>query len=471
MAATPKLKEECGIIGIHRHREASDLAYLGLHSLQHRGQEAAGISASNGERIKTIKGMGLLDEVFDPHDVVRLRPAFQALGHVRYATQGDNILENAQPLMVRSHQGDFAVAHNGQIVNAPELRLQLEEEGSIFQGTTDTEVICHLIQRAKGSMLEKITAAARQLIGAFSLVIMTKNTMYAVRDRWGFRPLCMGRLNESWVIASESCALSLVGAKLLRDVAPGEIIKLGKQGFENVLYPEDQKTSHNFCAMEYVYFSRPDSNVEGLNVHSVRRETGRILARRDNVEADVVIGVPDSSLSAAMGYAEERGLPYEMGLVKNRYIGRTFINPGPETRAANVRIKLSAIRDIIKDKRIILLDDSIVRGTTAKRIVQLMQEVGAKEIHMRIVSPPLIAPCFYGIDLKDKRQLLAANLSKDDLCHFFSCDSLEFLTIEELKEACGEEICTSCFTERYPTDLFSYDQFVGDTDHLMFEKK
>ncbi|MDO5734587.1 MAG: amidophosphoribosyltransferase [Eubacteriales bacterium] len=456
------MKEECGIIGVHRHELATDLVYLGLHSLQHRGQEACGISASAGRSITTVKGSGLVDDVFQStEDLEKLKPAFQSLGHVRYATSGENILENTQPLMVRSHQGDFCVAHNGQIVNAPELRYELELKGSIFQGTTDSEVICHLIQRAKGSMLEKISAACQQLVGAFSLAIMTKNTMYAVRDKNGLRPLCLGRMDESWVISSESCALNLIGSKLLRDVAPGEIIKLGKQGFESHFYVEAAERRKKLCAMEYVYFARPDSRLDEHNVHQVRRQTGFVLGQRDEVEADIVIGVPDSSLSAASGYAEARGLPYEMGLVKNRYIGRTFINPGQELRAANVKIKLSAITDIVRGKRIILVDDSIVRGTTAKRIVELMREAGAREIHLRIVAPPLVAPCFYGIDLKNKQQLLAANLNAKELVKFFGCDSLEFLSLEELFSCCGDGVCTACFNEDYPTPLFSHEAAVN----------
>ncbi len=451
------MKEECGIVGVHRHPAATDLVYLGLHSVQHRGQEACGIAASIDERIKTIKGSGLLADVFDSELVLdALRPSQQALGHVRYATSGDNIPENTQPLTVRSIIGDFCLAHNGQIVNAPELRAALEQEGAIFQGTADSEVICHLIQRARGSMLDKIKSACAELVGAFSLAVMTKNTMYAVRDRNGLRPLCLGRQDDSWIIASESCALNLMGADLIRDVAPGEIVKLGKQGFESHFYLPQAESQLKICAMEYVYFARPDSRVDGHNVHAVRRQSGYILGQRDQVPADIVVGVPDSSISAAMGYADARNLPYEMGMVKNRYIGRTFINPEQALRATNVRIKLSAIADIVRDQRVILVDDSIVRGTTAKRIVQIMREAGAREIHLRIVSPPLISPCFYGIDLKDKQQLLAANLDHEGLRRFFGADSLEYLTLDELRQCCGENICTACFNCDYPTELFSY---------------
>ncbi|MDO5738334.1 MAG: amidophosphoribosyltransferase [Eubacteriales bacterium] len=458
------MKEECGIVAVHKHHLAADLVYLGLHSVQHRGQEACGISAAKGGTVYTVKGPGLVADVFSQKDKLEiLRGGEQALGHVRYATTGDNLPENTQPLTVRSHLGDFALAHNGQIVNAPELRLALEEDGAIFQGTADSEVVCHLIQRAKGSMLEKISAACNALVGAFSIVVMTKNTMYVARDPNGLRPLCIGRKDQSWVVASESCALNLIGAELLRDVLPGEIIKFGKQGFESHCYSHDANKQLKLCAMEYIYFARPDSRLEGINVHAMRRLTGYRLAQVDQVDADIVVGVPDSSLSAAMGYAEAKGLPYEMGLVKNRYIGRTFINPEQEIRAANVRIKLSAVADIVRGKRVILVDDSIVRGTTAKRIVQIVREAGAKEIHLRIVSPPLISPCFYGIDLKDKEQLIAANLTHEELEKFFNADSLLFMDLEELMDCCRHSICTACFDCNYPTKLYSYTKRVfGD---------
>lgn len=449
------MHEECGIFGLHKVRNAGTLCYYGLHSLQHRGQESAGISASDGERVQTYKAKGLVAEVFNREKLDRFRDCNQAIGHVRYATQGENVLENIQPLMVRAHQGDFALAHNGQIVNAQELRRELEERGSIFQGTADTEIICHLIQREEGSFKEKICKACARLVGSFSIIIMTKNTMYAVRDPNGLRPLSIGRLENGYCIASETCAFEIVNAKFWRDVEPGEVIKFGKETIESFRYAPPAKTA--LCAMEYIYFSRPDSDLEGCNVHSARKECGRIMARRDQVEADIVVGVPDSSLSAAMGYAEERQLPYEMGLIKNKYIGRTFIEPTQEERDRGVKMKLSAVASIVRGKRLVLLDDSIVRGTTSLRIVRLLREAGAKEIHLRIVSPPLIYPCFYGIDLSTREELIAAHKSIEELGRYIGADSLEYLTLDELRAAIGSHLCTACFTGQYLTDLYGFD--------------
>ncbi len=352
-----KLHEECGVFGVHKVKDAATLTYYGLHALQHRGQEACGIAASDGQKLISRKGMGLVTENFKPTELSDLS-GMHALGHARYATQGSNIIENVQPIMVRSHQGYFAVAHNGQIVNGDKLRIELEQEGAIFQGTADTEVIAHLIQRASGNLIDKIMETAKRLDGAFSFVVLTKNTMYAVRDSLGIRPLSYGRLEDGYIVCSETCALDTVGAEYVRDVEPGEIIKFGKEKVESFFFTD--KRSHNLCAMEYVYFSRPDSDLEHINVHAARKRTGHILAMHDDVEADIVVGVPDSSLSAAMGYAEARKIPYEMGLLKNKYTGRTFIQPVQTDRERGVMMKLSAIRSIVQGKKIILVDDSIV---------------------------------------------------------------------------------------------------------------
>lgn len=449
------LHEECGVFGVHKVNNAAHLAYYGLHALQHRGQEACGIAASDGKSFVSRKGMGLVTENFDIGKLADLK-GDHALGHVRYSTAGGNLIENVQPIMVRSHQGYFAVAHNGQLVNADDLRIKLELEGSIFQGTADTEIIAHLIQRSEGSLFEKIKHTATQLDGAFSLLVMTKNTMYAVRDRYGIRPLSIGRLDNGYIVSSETCAFDTVGAEFIRDVLPGEIVKFGKTEVESTFFAED--TSKNLCAMEYIYFSRPDSDLERVNVHAARKRTGRLMATQDDVEADIVVGVPDSSLSAAMGYAEARGIPYEMGLLKNKYTGRTFIQPLQEDRERGVRMKLSAIKSIVNGKRIILLDDSIVRGTTSLRIVRLLREAGAKEIHVRIVSPPLISPCFYGVDLRSKLELISARMNVEELREWLKADSLKFLSIEDIKSCFTEGLCTACFDGKYITPLYSHEE-------------
>lgn len=449
------LHEECGVFGVHKVANAAQLTYYGLHALQHRGQEACGIAASDGNSFLSRKGMGLVTENFNMRKIADLK-GDHALGHVRYSTAGANIIENVQPIMVRSHQGYFAVAHNGQLVNAEHLRIGLEMDGSIFQGTADTEIIAHLIQRGEGSLLEKIKYTANLLDGAFSFVVMTKNTMYAVRDRYGIRPLSIGTLEGGYVVSSETCAFDTVGATFLRDVEPGEIVKFGKTKVESVHFAPTH--SHNLCAMEYIYFARPDSDLEGINVHAARKQTGRVMAMKDDVEADIVVGVPDSSLSAAMGYAEVRKIPYEMGLLKNKYTGRTFIQPRQEDRERGVKMKLSAIKSIVKGKRIIILDDSIVRGTTSLRIVKLLREAGAKEIHLRIVAPPLISPCFYGVDLKTKQELISARMHPDELCRWLKADSLKFLDIEDMRQCFTPGICTACFDGKYVTPLYTYQK-------------
>lgn len=449
-----ELHEECGVFGVYQVEEAASLTYYGLHALQHRGQEGCGIAVSDGSAVQSYKGRGLISEVFHGDELAKLQGNI-AIGHVRYSTAGGNTLENVQPLLSISHRGTLAMVHNGQIVNAIRLRNEMEDAGSIFQGTSDSEIILHLIQRQKGSLLEKIKQTARQLDGAFAFLIMSENSVYAVRDPHGLRPLSYARVQEGYCISSETCTYDVINGHDITDVKPGEIVKFCDGKVEHYRYaPAD---SHAMCAMEYIYFSRPDSTLDGINVHLFRKKSGALLAQKDHdLQADIVIGVPDSSISAASGYAEESGLPYEMGLIKNRYVARTFIQPTQQLRDRGVRMKLSAIRSIVEGKRIVLIDDSIVRGTTSKRIVQLLKEAGAKEIHMRIASPMICSPCFYGVDTSSKAELIAARKNVEELCRYINADSLRFLTIDELRSISNGGLCTACFDGHYITDLYEY---------------
>ena len=451
-----ELHEECGVFGMYDF-DGGDVAsslYYGLHALQHRGQEGCGIAVSDGRAVQSYKGRGLISEVFHGDELAKLQGNI-AIGHVRYSTAGGNTLENVQPLLSISHRGTLAMVHNGQIVNAIRLRNEMEDAGSIFQGTSDSEIILHLIQRQKGSLLEKIKQTARQLDGAFAFLIMSENSVYAVRDPHGLRPLSYARVQEGYCISSETCTYDVINGHDITDVKPGEIVKFCDGKVEHYRYAPAE--SHAMCAMEYIYFSRPDSTLDGINVHLFRKKSGALLAQKDHdLQADIVIGVPDSSISAASGYAEESGLPYEMGLIKNRYVARTFIQPTQQLRDRGVRMKLSAIRSIVEGKRIVLIDDSIVRGTTSKRIVQLLKEAGAKAIHMRIASPMICSPCFYGVDTSTKEELIAARKSVDELCRYINADSLRFLTIDELRSISNGGLCTACFDGHYITDLYEY---------------
>lgn len=451
-----ELHEECGVFGVYDHPDAPSLTYFGLHALQHRGQEGAGIAVSNGSTVSCRKGHGLVTEVFSSDELEQLSGC-NSIGHVRYATSGGSELENVQPIVARSKIGCIAVAHNGQIVNADELRESLEEQGSIFHGSSDSEIILHLIQRAKGSLLEKIKAACRQLDGAFSVLILTEKSLYAIRDRNGLRPLSLARLGEGFCVSSETCAFDGVGAAFLRDIAPGEIVKCSARGMESCFYTA--QTEPRLCAMEYIYFSRPDSRIDGRSVHEMRKQTGRRLAEQDKgrLQADLVIGVPDSSLPAAIGYSEASGLPYELGLIKNRYVGRTFIKPNQAQRDLSVRMKLSADRAVIAGKRIVLVDDSVVRGTTSKRTIRLLKNAGAAEVHLRIASPRVLFPCFYGVDTSTREELISARLSEQELCRELEADSLHFLTPDDLKEIYGgDQFCFACFGGQYPTCLYRH---------------
>lgn len=451
-----EIREECGVFGIYSHPEAASLSYFGLHALQHRGQEGAGIAVADGCTIRCHKGRGLLTDAFQPGDLKNL-PGCNAIGHVRYGTNGGDEIENVQPMVARAAIGSIAVVHNGQIVNAPELREKLENHGSIFRGTSDSEIILHMIQRRKGPLLDKIREACSLLDGAFSFLLLTEKNLYAIRDKNGLRPLSLGKLGESWCLSSETCAFEAVGASFIRDIEPGEIVKISHKGVESCYYAEIRR--HRLCAMEYVYFSRPDSDLEGQNVHSVRKKTGMLLAEKDSgrLDADMVVGVPDSSLSAAMGYSEKSGLPYEMGLIKNRYVGRTFIEPTQKLRDTGVKMKLSANSTVVKGKRLILLDDSIVRGTTSRHIIRLLRDAGAKEVHLRIASPAFRYPCFYGVDMSTRQELISSSMDTEALCSFLGADSLRFLEVDDLKKAYGGHgFCFACFDGNYVTQIYSY---------------
>lgn len=452
-----EIHEECGVFGIYHDNKAASGVYMGLHALQHRGQEGAGIAASDGTHLRCYKGKGLLTDVFRPEDLEPLT-GNNSIGHVRYGTAGGDEIENVQPIVARSGIGSIAVVHNGQIVNSLELKEELEEKGHIFHGSSDSEIILHLIQGRKGSLLEKIKAACVRLDGAYTFLILTEKNMYAIRDKNGLRPLALGRCGDGYCISSETCAFDMVDAEYIRDVEPGEILKLSARGLQSTFYTEERR--QNICAMEYIYFARPDSNIEGLNVHMMRKKTGTILAGKDaELNADMVVGVPDSSLSAAIGYSEASGLPYEMGLIKNRYVGRTFIQPTQSQRDMGVRLKLSANTSVVAGKKIVLVDDSLVRGTTSRRIVRMLKEAGAGEVHVRIASPQILYPCFYGVDTSTREELISSRMSLEELQSFLHADSLKFLCVEDLQEAYGETgCCFACFDGRYATDLYSYSR-------------
>ena len=440
-----------GIFGVD---DAPNLAYYGLHALQHRGQEACGISAFDGDKLNTVKGEGLVTEVFNQQKLSKLNGRI-AIGHVRYATTGGGGANNVQPFSFHHHTGDFALAHNGNLVNSRELAEYLEIRGSLFHSSSDSELLAHLVKKdnREDKRIDNITEALNMLEGAFAFLIMTKNRIYACRDKHGLRPLALGKLGNGYVISSETCALDIVGAEYIRDIEPGEVITIDHHGIRSNRYSQYQR--HLMCAMEYIYFARPDSDIEGCNVHSFRKLSGRYLYEQCPTKADVVIGVPDSSISAAIGYSEASGIPYEMGLIKNKYVARTFIQPSQEMREKGVRMKLSAVRSLVSGKSVVLIDDSIVRGTTSLRIVRLLKEAGAKEVHVRIASPAITNPCFYGIDMSTREELLCARMSKEEACKAIEADSLEFLSEESLlKSGNRSELCMACFNGCYPTSLY-----------------
>ena len=450
-----ELHEECGVFGVYGVKDAANLAYYGLHALQHRGQEGCGIVRVDNREFKRIKGEGLVTEVFNEKNLVGMQ-GDMSIGHVRYATAGGGGIENVQPFLFRHNTGNFALAHNGNLVNSKELAKYLEDRGSLFQSTSDSELLAHLIKKERDDRdrIYPIIDALNMIEGAFAFLIMTASKIYACRDKYGLRPLSIGKLNGGYVVSSETCALDVVGAEFIRDVEPGEIVVIDREGLKSVDYSKFKH--HYMCAMEYVYFARPDSDIENTNVHAYRKESGRILYQESPADADIVIGVPDSSLSAAMGYSEASGIPYELGLTKNKYVGRTFIQPSQELREKGVRMKLSAVRSIVKGKRVVMIDDSIVRGTTSRRIVSLLREAGATEVHVRIASPPFAHPCFYGVDTATYEELISSQQNVEQLCNTIGADSLSFLSEEALyKAGKRKELCTACFSGKYPTALYS----------------
>ncbi len=449
-----ELHEECGVFGIFNVEDAAELTYFGLHALQHRGQEACGIVANDDGMLTGHKGEGVVKDVFTGNILTDKLKGRTCIGHVRYSTAGGAGIQNAQPFLFRHSFGDFALCHNGNIVNSMDLKRELEEQGSIFQSTSDSEILAHLVRKdQRHTRIEVIKDSITKIDGAFAFLILTKDKLYAMRDRYGLRPLSIATLGDGYVVSSETCAFDVIGATWLRDIEPGEIVTISKDGIESCFYTD--KRERKICAMEYIYFSRPDSDIEGLNVHTARKECGKVLAKEAPVDADIVIGVPDSSLSAASGYAEESHIPYEMGLIKNKYTGRTFIEPSQQLREKGVKMKLSPIRSVVNGKRVIVIDDSIVRGTTSRKIVSMLRNMGATEVHMRIASPAIISPCFYGVDTSTYDELISANHSVEQVREKIGADSLAFISIEGLKEALGgRDMCLACFNGKYPTKLY-----------------
>ncbi len=445
-------EEECGIFGIFNHQEAANLTYLGLYALQHRGQESCGIVSSDGSNLHAHKNMGLVADVFGNQDIFRQLPGRAAIGHVRYSTTGSSVLKNIQPIMVDYSRGSIAVAHNGNIVNAQLIRDELEAWGSIFQTTMDTEIIVHLLAMSKeNSLVDRLTEALNRVEGAYCLLLLTETKMVAVRDPNGFRPLCLGKLGDSYVVASESCALDLIEADLVREIEPGEVVVIDKDGLTS--YFPFKKVQPTPCVFEFVYFARPDSYIFGKNVYMVRKELGRQLAREHQLDADIVIPVPDSGVPAALGYAQESGIEFEFGLMRNHYVGRTFIEPQQSIRHFGVKIKLNPVKDILKGKRVVVIDDSIVRGTTSRKIIKMIRSAGAKEVHALISSPPTSYPCYYGIDTPTRKELISSSHSIEEIRRYITADSLGYLSEEGLMKAVGaakETYCRACFSGGYP---------------------
>ncbi len=456
------LKEECGVFGVFS-REKSDVAstaYYGLFALQHRGQESCGIAVGDAGLFRTYKDTGLVNDVFSPQILESLGEGNMAVGHVRYGTTGTNDRTNAQPIVVNHIKGRMALSHNGNIVNCQELRRELELEGSIFSTTSDTEVISYIItkERLKAPSIEQALSRAMDRIkGAYSLVIMSPSKLIAARDENGFRPLCYGKTKDGrFVVASESCALDAVGAKFIRDIRPGEIVIFDKDGVRSI-NEHCGRQEGAMCVFEYIYFARPDSVIDGCSVHAARMRAGAFLALEHPVQADVVIGVPDSGLDAAVGYAKQSGIPYEIGFIKNKYIARTFIQPGQKSREDKVKIKLNPVADVVSGKRVVMIDDSIVRGTTSARIVKLLREEGAREIHLRVSAPPFLNPCYYGTDIDSRENLIAANHTTSEIAKIIGVDSLGYLSVENAKKIAkgisGARYCTACFDGKYPTKI------------------
>ncbi|HKV23471.1 MAG TPA: amidophosphoribosyltransferase [Candidatus Acidoferrum sp.] len=462
--------DECGVFGVFGHPEAANLTYLGLYALQHRGQESAGIVSSDGSELHVHRAMGEVEEIFQPSVLAKL-PGSLAIGHTRYSTAGEKALLNAQPINIDCNKGKIALGHNGNLTNAAEWRRKLEHRGSIFQTNSDTEVIVHLLARSQARNFSgALGDALNQVEGAYSLLVLTQDELYAVRDPRGFRPLVLGKLvvsasanagvnagatlTETWVVASETCAFDLLNARYVREIEPGEMVRISKSGIESIRFAPEKPVQQ--CIFEHVYFSRPDSIIFGRSVNESRETLGRLLAREHPVQADIVVPVPDSGVPAAVGYALESGIPFRMGLIRNHYIGRTFIEPSQAIRNFGVKLKLNPVRRLIEGKRIVLVDDSIVRGTTSRKIVRMVREAGAREVHVRISCPPTISPCYYGVDTPTREELIASSNSPDEICRFLGADSLGYVSLPALRQAVGDtegKFCTSCYTGIYPTDL------------------
>ncbi|MFA6610420.1 MAG: amidophosphoribosyltransferase [Candidatus Omnitrophota bacterium] len=449
------MKEYCGVVGIYGHKDAARLAYLALYALQHRGEESAGIVSFDFKKVHAHKGMGLIGNVFDENGLKKLKGPM-AIGHVRYSTTGSSVIKNVQPLLVDHKKGFIAVAHNGNLTNSVELRNELENSGSILQTSMDSELIVHLLAKdQKNNFKEKIVPIAARMEGAYSFVLMINDAIYAIRDPHGFRPLCIGKLSDGgYIVASETCALDMIQAEYVRDVEPGETIIIDKDGLTSLKRPDKHRRSH--CIFEYIYFASPDSNVFGNSVYATRKELGKALAKEHPVEADLVMPIPDSGTCAALGYAQQSGIPLEMAFIRNHYIGRTFIQPSQMIRDFKVKVKLNPAKGVLKDKKIIIIEDSIVRGTTSRGRVRALRQAGAKEIHMRVSCPPLISPCFYGIDFPTKKELIAANRTVEDIRQFIGVDTLKYLSLEGMLNSMSqpkEDFCTACFTGDYPTKI------------------
>jgi amidophosphoribosyltransferase len=473
--ADDRFHDECGVFGVYGHPEAANLAYLGLYALQHRGQESAGIVSSDGHEMHMHRAMGEVEEIFQP-GVLTILPGSSAIGHTRYSTAGDKALLNAQPILVDCSKGKIAVGHNGNLTNAAEHRRKLEHRGSIFQTNSDTEVIVHLIARSQArNFSAALGDALNQVEGAYSLLVLTPDELYAVRDPRGFRPLVLGKIpnpdgNDTWLVASETCAFDLLNAQYVREVEPGEMLRISRMGIESIRFAPPKP--HQYCIFEHVYFSRPDSIIFGRSVNDSRESLGRLLAREHPVDADMIVPVPDSGVPSAIGFSLESKIPFRMGLIRNHYIGRTFIEPSQAIRNFGVKLKLNPVRELIAGKRVVLVDDSIVRGTTSRKLVRMVREAGAKEVHVRIGCPPTISPCYYGVDTPTKEELIASANSPEQIRKYLGADSLGYLSLSGLKQAVNDTMgnfCTSCYTGVYPTDLVQLEVPEGGAQSKMNE--
>ncbi len=454
------LHESCGVFGIFGDEHAAEKTYLGLYALQHRGQESAGISVSDGHVLSIYKGMGLVRSVFNSPDILKGLKGFSAIGHNRYSTEGESKIINAQPILIQFRGGQIAGVHNGNLVNALELRKHMENTGSIFQTTSDSEIVLHLIARSsEQEMVEMVYDALKRLDGAFSFLFLTPDKLIAARDTYGFRPLCLGRSGDATVVASETCAFDIIGAEYLRSVEPGEMVIITRDGVESRMLP--QRGRRAMCIFEYIYFSRPDSIIFNDKVDKIRRRLGKTLAREAPAEADIVIAIPDSANTAALGYAQASNMRFEIGLIRNHYVGRTFIDPEQGMRDIDVKVKFNPVTGVLRDKRVVVVDDSIVRGTTLRQLVKIIRGAGAKEVHVRISSPPVVSPCYYGIDISRSGELIASSKSVQEILKFIGADSLAYLSVEGMLSTVSDSdsFCTACFTGEYPTPVpHNYDK-------------